>query len=153
MAENLLFVLLADDDDDDDRLFFNTALDELKLETKVEYVQDGEQLMKYLAQTDAKLPDILFLDLNMPKKTGYECLVEIKKDKNLKDIVVVIYSTSLALEDIEYTFDQGANFYIQKPNDYKSLKKIINATLLRSCQDHAAAVKRENFVIRLSNLT
>jgi len=83
MQKNALHILLADDDEDD-RLFFKDAFEEVKVQTKVEFVFDGLQLMDHLMNPDTKLPDILFLDLNMPKKTGKECLIEIKKNRTFK---------------------------------------------------------------------
>lgn len=76
--QNALYILLADDDEDD-RLFFKDAFEEVKVQTNVNFVHDGMQLMDHLMNPDTKIPDILFLDLNMPKKTGKECLIEIKK--------------------------------------------------------------------------
>ncbi len=73
MANNLLHVLLADDDEDD-RLFFKDAFEELKIQTKVKFVHDGMQLMDYLLHPETILPNILFLDLNMPKMSGHERL-------------------------------------------------------------------------------
>ena len=125
MQKNALNILLADDDEDD-RLFFKDAFEEIKIQTNVNFVHDGMQLMDHLQNPDNKLPDILFLDLNMPKKTGKECLIEIKKTDHLKDIIIAIYSTSSSEEDIEDTFIQGANIYIKKPSDFNTLKKIIN---------------------------
>ena len=85
-------VLLADDDIDD-RYFFDKVLKSLPVRTELATVEDGEKLMSYLAENSEKLPDILFLDLNMPKKNGSECLVEIKQDERLKKLPVIIYST------------------------------------------------------------
>lgn len=148
MTKNLLFVLLADDDEDD-RLFFKDAFEELKIQTKVEFVHDGLELMNYLTHPDAVLPDILFLDLNMPKKTGHECLVEIKKKDTLKNIIIAIYSTYSSEEDIEDTFVKGANIYIKKPNDFNSLKKIISDVMSLNWQYHTAGLNRDNFLLRL----
>jgi CheY-like chemotaxis protein len=86
-------ILLADDDVDD-RLFFKEAFDEIKIKTDVQIVKDGMELMKYLNKSDNKLPHILFLDLNMPRKTGMECLKEIKENNQFDNIAIVIYSTS-----------------------------------------------------------
>ena len=75
-----IHILIADDDDDD-RQFFNEALEELKIKTTVEMVTDGAALLRRLAKKNAVLPQILFLDLNMPFKNGIECLAEIKKNR------------------------------------------------------------------------
>ena len=148
MANNLLNVLLADDDEDD-RLFFKDAFEEIKIQTKVKFVHDGMQLMEYLLHPETILPNILFLDLNMPKMSGHECLSEIKKNDNLKDLIVAIYSTSSSEEDIEDTFVKGANIYIKKPNDFNSLKKIISEVITLNWQYHTSGLNRDNFLLRL----
>jgi len=148
MQKNALYILLADDDEDD-RLFFKDAFEEIKIQTNVDFVHDGMQLMDHLNNTDNKLPDILFLDLNMPKKTGKECLIEIKKTDRLKDIIIAIYSTSSSEEDIEDTFIQGANIYIKKPSDFNTLKKIINEVVTVNWHYHTSGLNRDNFLLRL----
>src|SRR5450759_3766148 len=88
-----LNILLADDDTDD-CFFFDKALRETPIATHLTIVHDGEQLMDYLSKNSEHLPDVLFLDLSMPRKTGFECLSEIKENKKLKDLPVVMFSTS-----------------------------------------------------------
>jgi CheY-like chemotaxis protein len=149
MRKNLLFVLLADDDDDD-RLFFKKAFEEVKIQTKVEFVRDSEELMKYLTNRNAILPDILFLNLHMSKKTGHECLVEIKKNNKLKNFVIAVYSTASSEEDIEDIFIKGANIYIKKPNNFKSLKKIIDDLMALNWQYRTVSLNRDNFLLRLT---
>src|SRR5437879_735829 len=137
MQSDSLHILLADDDEDD-RTFFKDAIDEVKVKTNVEMVNDGQQLMDYLAKTDGSLPDIIFLDLNMPRKGGIECLEEIRASKKFKNISVAIYSTSASEEDIEQTFLKGANIYIRKPNDFGKLKKVIAQVLSINWQYHTS---------------
>ena len=144
MQKNALYILLADDDEDD-RLFFKDAFEEIKIQTKVDFVHDGMQLMDHLMDPETKLPDILFLDLNMPKKTGKECLIEIKKTEHLKNIIIAIYSTSSSEEDIEDTFIQGANIYIKKPNDFSKLKKVIKDVVNINWQFHSSGLNKETF--------
>lgn len=148
MNEDALHILLADDDEDD-RLFFTDAIDEIKVRTIVHTVNDGVQLMERLQDPDSKLPNLIFLDLNMPIKGGMECLKEIRSDKNLKDISVAIYSTSASQEDIEETFIKGANIYIKKPNDFNELKKILKEVISINWQYHTSGLNRENFLLSL----
>src|SRR5471030_460081 len=96
----LLNVLLADDDTDD-CIFFEKALKEILIETHLSIVHDGEELMKYLLKNSEKLPDVLFLDISMPRKNGFECLTEIKENKKLKDIPVLMFTTSYP-RDLNY---------------------------------------------------
>ncbi len=148
MNEDALHILLADDDEDD-RLFFTDAIDEIKVRTIVNTVNDGVQLMERLQNPEIKLPNLIFLDLNMPIKGGMECLKEIRSDKNLKDISVAIYSTSASQEDIEETFIKGANIYIKKPNDFNELKKILKEVISINWQYHTSGLNRENFLLSL----
>ena len=141
-------IILADDDEDD-RLFFTDAFQELKIDTKVDTFKDGAELMNYLNKEDAILPSILFLDLNMPKKSGKECLLEIKQNDRFKDIAIAIYSTSASEEDIENTFVMGANIYIQKPDDFKKLKKILSNVVTKNWQYHTSGLNKDNFLLRL----
>ena len=146
MDIDALHIVLAEDDEDD-RAFFQEAIDEVKIKTKVDTVNDGQQLMEYLGRTNGHLPDVIFLDLNMPRKSGIECLEEIRANKNLKDISIVIYSTSTAEEDIEQTFLKGANIYIRKPNDFKKLKEAIAQVLNINWQYHTSRLNRDNFIL------
>ncbi|TMM29861.1 response regulator [Polaribacter aestuariivivens] len=148
MQEEDVFIILADDDEDD-RLFFEEAFDELKINTKVATFNDGVELMDYLNKENSLLPNILFLDLNMPKKSGKQCLQEIKKEARFKDIAIAIYSTSASEEDIENTFVMGANVYIKKPNDFKQLKKVLSNVVTINWQYHTSGLNKDNFLLRL----
>ena len=119
-----LNILLADDDFDDCN-FFKQALEALPLSTKLSIVNDGEQLMIYLDENAENLPDVLFLDLNMPRKNGLECLSDIKQDKKLKDLPVVIFSTSNSPDKINMVFKIGGLVYVHKPGDFSQLKQVI----------------------------
>ncbi len=125
MNNKPIYVILADDDESD-RMNFKEALEEGKIKTSVTSVNDGVELMEYLMKEDTQLPTILFLDLNMPRKNGLECLVEIRQNEKLSEIVVAIYSTSSSEKDIENTFNSGANVYIKKPNNFAKLKSVLN---------------------------
>ena len=147
MENDALHVLLADDDEDD-RNFFKEALQEIKVKTVVTLVNDGLQLMNYLTQPLNKLPNVIFLDLNMPVKNGLECLREIRRDKRLRDLAVAIYSTSSSDENIEEAFVQGANIYIKKPSDFSMLKGVLEQVINLNWQYHTSGLKKENFLYR-----
>ena len=148
MTTDYINICLADDDEDD-RLFFTDAFDELKINTKVSTFNDGVELMNYLNNDDSILPNVLFLDLNMPKKNGVECLLEIKQNEKLNDIAISIYSTSSSEEHIEETFVNGANIYIKKPNDFEKLKKILSEVVTINWQYHTSGLNKENFLMRM----
>ena len=134
-----LSILLADDDTDD-RFFFDKALKEIPIATHLTTVNDGEQLMSYLAENSEHLPDVLFLDLNMPRKTGFECLSEIKGNEKLKDLFVVMFTISYPHNaDFELTIINllskiGATDYIRKTSDFAQLKKVIHNALIKAAE-------------------
>lgn len=148
MNPNPLHILLADDDEDD-RMIFRDAINEVKVKTKITIVNDGVELMEYLHETEDELPHIVFLDLNMPRKGGIECLKEIRSDANLKDLSIAIYSTSASEEDIEDTFVKGANIYIKKPNDFSTLVKVLEEVITINWQYHTSDLNKENFVLSI----
>lgn len=133
MLASPLNILLADDDNDDN-FFFNKALKEINLDTHLTTVGDGERLMTYLS-THTDLPDIIFLDLSMPRKTGFECLAEIKENDLLNKIPIVVLSTSFSRnlvyeENLKMRLkDMGAQSYINKPNDFAQLVDAIRKIL------------------------
>ena len=148
MPLTIMNIVLADDDADD-RLLFEEAISEIDIKTKLSLFNDGKALMDYLTLPDTILPEIVFLDLNMPIKNGMQCLQEIRKNKELTDLCVAIYSTSSSEEDIENTFINGANIYINKPNSYSALKKVIEKVVKINWQYHTSALNRDNFLLRL----
>ncbi len=148
MSTEALHILLADDDEDD-RLFFKDAIDEVKVKTVVTLVNDGLQLMNYLNTPGVKLPNVVFLDLNMPIKGGMQCLKEIRSNSQLKDLSIAIYSTSASEEDIEETFVKGANIYIKKPNDFGELKRILSEVININWQYHTSGLNKDNFLLSL----
>ena len=148
MQHASLKVFLADDDPDD-RLFFADALSELTIKSEVTFFINGVELMDHLLDPDTPLPNLLFLDLNMPLKGGIDCLREIRSTDKLRNLCVAIYSTSGSQQDVENTFVLGANIYIRKPNDYDNLKKVLSEVLQRSWQYENSGLNRENFLLSI----
>jgi len=122
-----IHILLADDDEDD-RMFFQKALQELNINHRFSEVINGERLMTYLQKNTDNLPDILFLDLNMPRKNGTECLTELKANPLLKDIAVVICSTSMHEDSVDLLYKLGAHYYMHK-SDYGEMAGMIDRVL------------------------
>ncbi len=121
-------IILAEDDPDD-RMFFEDALQELNIPAELVIAEDGIVLMVTLDVIVPPKPLIIFLDLNMPLKDGIECLKEIKQVPKLKEIPVVVFSTTDNPQTINLTYELGANLYIRKPNTFELLKKAIKITL------------------------
>ena len=145
-----LNILLADDDTDD-CIFFKEALEEFILSTRLTAVHNGEQLMQLLLNETTELPDVLFLDLNMPRKNGFECLSEIKFNKKLAQLPVVIFSTSFEQEVVNLLYKNGAQYFIRKPAEFSQFKKIIQHTIGLIAQKNISQPGRENFVLTIQN--
>jgi CheY-like chemotaxis protein len=118
------------DDDPDDRLLTKEALEENQLNSELNFVRDGVELMDYLNQkksfnkTNAPKPDLILLDLNMPKMDGREALREIKENPNFKRIPVIVLTTSKAEADIINSYDLGVNSFISKPVLFNDLVEV-----------------------------
>jgi CheY-like chemotaxis protein len=121
-------IFLMADDDPDDRLLIKEAFQESLVSNKIYFVEDGVELLDYLRRqdkyaysSDVPTPDLILLDLNMPRKDGREALTEIKSDPQLRYIPVVVLTTSKAEEDIMRSYDIGAASYITKPVTFNGL--------------------------------
>ena len=138
--------LLLADDDLDDCTFFTEALEELPVSTSLLTVHDGVELMEFLAENEKDLPDLLFLDLNMSRKSGLECLAEIKEIEYLKNLPVIIFSTSLNMDIVDLLYQRGAHYYIRKPGVYNNLKKVILEAITLTSESKAKPC-RDKFII------
>ena len=142
-----LHVILADDDKDD-HLFFKDALNELAMPLQVTTVENGEELMQLLGKKTDILQHVLFMDLNMPRKNGFECLEEIKLNAALKQLPVIIFSTSIDDEVVNKAYEKGANYYIRKPVSFLQLKSAIQLALILALRDNLLQPPRDVFVLR-----
>jgi CheY-like chemotaxis protein len=114
--------ILLVEDSPDDIMLTEEALKDARIANELNAVMDGEAALAYLRgeepYADRKRPSLVILDLNLPKKDGREVLQEIKQDEDLKQIPVIVLSTSAAAEDIDLTYREHVNAYIQKPVDF-----------------------------------
>lgn len=130
-ADTKQIVILMADDDDDDFMLTKKALGESKLLNTLIRVEDGEELLDYLYrrgeynELNAPRPGVILLDLNMPRKDGREALKEIKSDENLRNIPIVVFTTSKAEEDIYKTYQLGVNSFITKPVTFENLIEVM----------------------------
>jgi CheY-like chemotaxis protein len=146
-----LNILLADDDLDDCN-FFKHALEELSLSAHLSTVHDGEQLMNYLSENSSRNggTDVIFLDINMPRKNGLECLSEIKRNPALKEIPVVMFSTSNSWDTINMLFKSGSHVYIHKPSDFTQLKQVIHHALPIAAEE-VFSISPLKYILNASN--
>lgn len=125
-------ILLADDDEDD-RDFFTDIIHQVNGPVEVVCTTNGSELFKKLKQLSENLPDLLFLDLNMPGKDGRECLCEMKSNERFRGMQVIVCSTSSSPDDINYAYDKGADLYLVKPTShgtyYDMLKNVLDMFL------------------------
>lgn len=128
------FVILLAEDDRDDVFFATDALNDANINHDLRRVADGDELMDYLhgragfaSLGAAPRPDLILMDLNMPGKDGREALEEIKSDPRLRQIPVVVLSTSSDSVDIADSYDRGANSYLVKPRDYRGWVEMMRA--------------------------
>jgi CheY-like chemotaxis protein len=126
-----VLILLAEDDEED-RMMIQEAFAESHLLNELRFVDDGEELMDYLHRKDkysdphlSPRPGMILMDLNMPRKDGREALREIKASMELRQIPIVVLTTSSAEEDIIRSYDLGVNSFITKPVTFKALLEIV----------------------------
>jgi CheY-like chemotaxis protein len=121
-------VLLVEDDPGD-VLIAQEALRAGRLESRLTVVPDGVEAMSYLRRqdgyADVERPDLILLDLNLPKKSGHEVLAEVKADPQLRKIPVVVLSTSSAIEDVESSYENYANVFVTKPVDFDHFTAVV----------------------------
>lgn len=121
--------ILLVDDDEDDREFFADALLCVDPSSNLELADNGKICLFHLDNKKEDLPNLIFLDINMPVMNGLECLMEIRKNDLYKNLPVAMYSTSSSQKDIEESYKKGANIYITKPFNFEELKKTISSVL------------------------
>ncbi len=131
-ASNHPILVLVADDDPEDRMLIEDAFEESRLANPLEFVVDGEDLLDYLHRrngysdpSSSPRPGLILLDLNMPRKDGREALKEIKSDPDLRQIPIVVMTTSRAEEDVLRTYDLGVNSFITKPVTFEGLVEVV----------------------------
>ncbi|HEX8517627.1 MAG TPA: response regulator [Bacteroidia bacterium] len=145
-----LQILLADDDQDD-RFIFEMELNVIPVKTKLTMLEDGEKLMKYL-YAEKKLPDILFLDLNMPRMRGDECLAEIKKSEKLRKLPVIILSTACNDQVTQNLYDTGAHYFCKKTGS-DELQQLLGYVLSLLQAKKLELPAKNKFMLEFKDLT
>ncbi len=148
------FRFMLADDDADDRFFFEKAIGTIFPHTEISFVTDGEKLFTFLEEHLNELPDVIFLDLNMPRKNGTECLRHIRANRNYDEIAIVIYTT-LSNELMEENntvgdnlYEEGAHYYIRKPDLHK-LSRILQHILNLLREGNLKRPEKELFILHL----
>jgi len=140
---NEVHVLLADDDIDDSYIF-TSAVRQSKLPIQLSIAENGQKLLSYLNSNP--LPDIIFLDINMPFKNGIECLTAIRANDKFKKIAVVMYSTTDNRPNVDACYNSGANLYVVKPNSFEEVDRMVKKICSKEWVSHASTPPKEQFI-------
>ncbi len=136
-------IILAEDDEDDAQ-FFEDALNSVPDSPNLIRARDGVELTGLLHELDS-LPDLIFMDLNMPRKNGTQCLREIRNLAEFKELPVVVLSTSNSEDVINAVYQSGANLYVEKPSDIQSWKNAIAKVLSLDWNIHRPHAVKDRF--------
>lgn len=140
--------LLLADDDLDDCFIFREALEDNHVSVNLNIVNDGDQLIQLISAKETPIPDALFLDLNMPRKNGVECLSEIRSMNRLVTLPIFIYTTCNSMQVIDLLYEKGAHYYICKPVEFDDLKKVLLKALALTLESKLEQPLRNNFVLK-----
>jgi CheY-like chemotaxis protein len=136
------------DDDDDDLMFFNDAVESVTDKSnelvKLHIHKNGENLLDSIKENKSQ-NGVVFLDLNMPRKSGFQFLKEIRNEPSINEFPVIIYSTSANKSDIDLSLDLGANFYAVKPHNFNDLMKLIQNVMQINWNNHKVDIN--NFLL------
>jgi len=117
------------DDDADDSELFHEAIEAVDKSVNFCFAADGKEALHKLIRKEVGVPDIIFLDINMPDMNGWQLLDRLKRDESYKDIPVIMYSTSSQKSDIKLAMDSGALCFVTKPDTFLRLKKIMEVVI------------------------
>ena len=137
-------IVLADDDDDD-FLFLKSATDHAGSPVNISHVLNWLELLRFLNKPP--LPDIIFLDLNMPIRTGLECLESLREERKYENVCIIIYSTSSAKKDVDEAYRLGANFYLVKPSTQTEITRVVNKICGMDMQKLLSQPEKEKFIL------
>lgn len=138
--------ILIAEDDTDDFLLLREAIEEVLPKFNMWHCKDGKQVIQKLDENI--MPDLIFLDLNMPKKNGIDCLIDIRSRQKLRSTPVIIYSTSVNFEDIDACYKNGCTLYLVKPVSYKDLVTQVKKIFFRIGLPKKDLQSKEMFVVK-----
>lgn len=133
-------ILLADDDYDDAEMFAH-VLTEIDSSIAFHHMENGLAIFEYLKDKHNRIPDVIFLDINMPQMNGWQCLAALKNDPVTQHTSVIIYSTSSHHRDKQTALELGATAFISKPSEYKSLQNILSTIVSELHHDLKKAIE------------
>ena len=140
------FLIAVVDDDQDDRELLIDVVREIENGLEILQFESGSSFLAYLKNSIKDLPNLVFMDLNMPIMGGMQCLVKLREFLNANVLPVAIYSTSSSLEHINEAYSLGANLYIPKPNDFNDLKRCVDSVLKMVVEEKMKIPNKETFL-------
>lgn len=141
--------VIAVDHDEGNIIFFKNIFKDLKIGVKSQCFPDGEDLMKYLKDCGAIIPEVVFIRYDISGKNAMECLKEIKADPKFSNIVIVMYAQQISEAEIEEIFVSGANIFMRKQETYEGLKKSITEVMTINWQFHSSGLNKDNFIMKV----
>lgn len=148
MNKEFLNVIVADNNENT-LIFFKNIFKELKISIKVQCFNNGQNLMEYLNNDDAMIPEIVFIQHDISEKSSLECIDEFKRNEKFNNMVTTIYSQQFDECQIEDIFVRGANICMKEPEDFKDLKKTLTDIITINWQYHTSGLNKENFILKV----
>lgn len=148
MNKEFLNVIVADNDENT-LIFFKNILKELKISIKVQCFTNRKDLMRYLNNDDAVVPELVFIKYTIPGKESMECLEEIESNPKFNNMVTVIFSEAIPENEVEDIFVKGANIYMKKPECFEKLKKVLTDIITINWQYHTSGLNIDNFILKV----
>ncbi|PWN64972.1 response regulator [Chryseobacterium phosphatilyticum] len=148
MNKEFLNVIVTDNDENT-LIFFKNIFKELKISIKIQCFNTGSRMMEYLNNEDAVVPEIAFIQYSISDKNSMECIEEFKSNPKFNNMVTAIFSDQLSENEIEDIFVAGANIYMKRPEDFKSLKKVLTDIITINWQYHTSGLNKDNFILKI----
>lgn len=148
MNKEFLNVIVADSDENT-LIFFKNILKELKISIKVQCFNNGKNLMEYLNNHDAVVPELVFINYMIPGKESMVCLEEIDSNSKFSNMVTAIFSEPIPENEIEDIFVKGANIFMKKPESFDKLKKVLTEIITINWQYHTSGLNKDNFILKV----
>lgn len=148
MNKEFLNVIVADNDENT-LIFFKNILKELKISIKVQCFSNGKDLMEYLNNEDAVVPEIVFIKYTIPGKESMKCLEEIESNSKFNNMVTAIFSEPIPEDEIEDIFVKGANIFMKKPECFEKLKKVLSEVITINWQYHTSGLNKDHFILKV----
>ncbi|ASE64023.1 response regulator [Chryseobacterium indologenes] len=148
MNKEFLNVIVADSDENT-LTFFKNIFKEQKISIKIQSFNNGKNMMKYLNHEDAVVPEIVFIQYAIPEIDSMECIAEFKSHSKFNNMVTVIFSDQISEHEIEDIFVAGTNIYMRKPEDFKSLKKVLSDIISINWQYHTSGLNKDHFILKI----